>query len=70
MSEDSFQGSSWIEGAKYDTGSKRLVVYIGKDSYECVDVPIEVWEDFKNASSKGQYFNQYIRGKYNHSMFS
>ena len=70
MTEDSFTGTSWIEGAKYNTETKTLVVYIGADSYECVDVPEDVWSEFKHATSKGQYFNKNIRGRYNHSMFS
>lgn len=69
MTEDSFQGTSWIEGAKYNFEEKRLVVYIGIDAYECVGVPEDVWREFKSAPSKGQYFNRHIRGQYNHPMF-
>lgn len=70
MTEESFAGSSWIGGAKYNTETKTLVVYIGSDAYECVGVPLEEWIGFKNATSKGKYFNGNIRGQYNHSMFS
>lgn len=60
---------TWLN-AKYVYKDKTLVVYIGKDTYECVDVPVEVWSAFKSADSKGSFFNRNIRGKYNHSMFS
>ncbi len=69
MTEDSFSGSSWISGAKYDTDTKIMQVYIGSDTYECVGVPADVWAGFKNAGSKGQFFNSNIRGQYNHAMF-
>ena len=65
---DTLEGS-WLR-AKYVYKDKRLVVYIGSDAYECVDVPKDVWDEFKLAPSKGSYFNRNIRGKYNHSMFS
>jgi hypothetical protein len=68
MTEESIQGT-WLE-AKYDNDSRTLVVYIGSDAYECVDVPQDVWDSFKSASSKGKFFNNNIRGQYNHSMFS
>ena len=70
MTEESFGGSSWINGAKYNTETQTMQVYIGSDAYECVGVPNEVWERFKNAGSKGSFFNKNIRGQYNHSMFS
>ena len=70
MTDQSFGGSSWIGGAKYNTETETMQVYIGSDVYECVGVPSEVWDGFKNAGSKGSYFNANIRGQYNHSMFS
>ena len=30
--------------------------------YTYYDVPAETWHDFKNAESKGSYYNQYIKG--------
>ena len=32
--------------------------------YTYYDVPVEIWQDFKNAESKGRYYNQYIKGSY------
>jgi len=69
LTEESFSGSSWISGAKYDTETQIMQVYIGSDTYECVGVPEGVWSAFKNAGSKGQFFNKNIRGQYNHAMF-
>jgi len=69
MTEDSFSGSSWIKGAKYNTETNVMQIYIGDkgEVYECVGVGNETWNGFKNASSKGKYFNQYIKGQYNSS---
>lgn len=66
MTEDSFAGLSWIRGAKYNTETERMVIYIGEGSevYECEGVPKDVWLEFKRAESKGKYFNNYIRGQY------
>lgn len=67
--EDSFAGTSWIMGAKYNDETKRMQIYIGDkgEVYECEGVDIGTWTEFKNASSKGSYFNKYIRGKFNSS---
>jgi len=67
--EDSFTGDSWIGGAKYDDETQRMQIYIGDSGevYECEGVDIDTWNGFKNAKSKGKYFNSYIRGKFNSS---
>lgn len=66
LTEDSFIGESWIQGAKYDTETMLMQIYIGKTSeiYECQGVDSETWKNFKSAKSKGKYFNNYIRGKF------
>ncbi len=69
MVEDSFSGSSWIKGAKYDTETNVMQIYIGDkgEVYECVGVENQVWSEFKQATSKGKYFNKYIKGRYDSS---
>jgi hypothetical protein len=32
--------------------------------YQYLDVPIYIWEEFKQAGSKGQYLNSSIKGMY------
>lgn len=65
---DSFDSpeSSWIEGAEYDQETKVLIIETEKQEYTFVDVPIEVWEGFKNAPSKGSYYHKNIRDKYSY----
>lgn len=69
MVEESFSGSSWIKGAKYDTETQVMQVYIGDkgEVYESVGVDNDTWTGFKNASSKGKYFNRFIKGQYQSS---
>lgn len=65
--EDSFTGNSWILGAKWNSETLRMQIYIGDEGevYECEGVDSETWNEFKSAKSYGKYFNSYIRGKYN-----
>ncbi len=55
---DSFSSpeSSWIEGASYNSQTKVLIIETDKQDYTFKDVPTDVWEGFKNASSKGSYY--------------
>ena len=69
MTKDSFVGDSWIQGAKYDSKTQLMQIYMsgGSEVYECEGVDSDTWSEFKRADSKGRYFNKYIRGKFNSS---
>ena len=69
MTADSFTGDSWIQGAKYNSETKLMQIYMsgGSEVYECEGVDSDTWSEFKSAKSKGSYFNKYIRGKFNSS---
>jgi len=59
--------SSWIRGATYfscDGESGFLIFRTDSREYIHQDVPIDIWNGFKNASSFGSYYNRYIKGKY------
>ena len=49
--EDSFTGTSWIQGAKYDSETNRMQIFIGDSGevYECEGVDSETWNDFKSS---------------------
>jgi hypothetical protein len=66
LSEDSFSSpeSSWIEGASYNTQTEDLLIETDDQDYKFSNVPLDVWEGFKNASSKGDYYHRNIRGNY------
>ena len=57
--------SSWITSANYYScdGKKGYLIYTTNRGYQYIHkgVPIEVWEEFKNAPSKGSYYNQNIK---------
>src|SRR5690606_34477735 len=62
------QKSSWIRSATYyncngKLGFFLLVAKTGRE-YLFQDMPINIWEGFKNAESHGTYYNTKIRGKF------
>ena len=60
--------SLWIRSATYYScdGQKGYFIYTTNKGYEYVhkNVPISLWEGFKNASSKGSYYDHTIKGRY------
>lgn len=59
--------SSWIRAAKFYSCDKQTGFFImktDKEEYIHKDVPIEVWSDFKNAQSFGNYYNSFIKHRY------
>lgn len=64
--------SSWLSYAKYYSCDSKKGFFIIKTTknYEYIhqDLPIEIWNQFKNAYSFGQFYNERIRGKYRLSL--
>jgi hypothetical protein len=59
--------SSWIEDASFFScdGTKGfLVIETSKQNYIFRNVPIQVWNNFKEAKSFGVFYNNFIRGKF------
>ena len=60
--------SSWITSAKYYScdGNTGYLIYTTNKDYEYIHqgVPVNIWEGFKNASSKGSYYNSNIKNRY------
>ncbi len=59
--------SSWITSAKYlscDDMVGFFAIEIRNKTYIHQGMPNEVWENFKNADSKGSYYSRKIRGNY------
>lgn len=60
--------SSWIRSAQYYScdGNTGYFIYSTKEGKEYIHkgVPIDVWEEFKKADSKGSYYDYNIRFKY------
>lgn len=57
--------SSNISSIGFDEESSTLEVEFHSGAvYQYFDVPLNVYEGLMNASSKGQYFAQHIKGYY------
>lgn len=60
--------SSWITSANYYScdGKTGYLIYTTNRGYQYIhkEVPIEVWEEFKNAPSKGSYYDYKIKHRY------
>lgn len=55
--------SSTLLGFEYDSGNLTIFFRDG-GRYVYHNVPQEVFEQFKNSPSKGKFYNQYIKGRY------
>jgi len=60
--------SSWITSANYYScdGKTGYFIFTTIQGYQYIHrgVPIEVWTEFKNASSKGSYYDYHIKHRY------
>jgi hypothetical protein len=57
--------STAIEHMGYDEGARELhITFAGGGAYTYYEVPKEVYSAFRASSSKGQYFNLWIKDRY------
>jgi lysyl-tRNA synthetase class 2 len=57
--------SSSVVSIGYDRGSQMLEVeFRGGRVYRYVDVPHEVWAGLRQAESKGQFFQTFVRDRF------
>lgn len=47
-----------------ETSGELTVVFQKRGTYIYIDFPIDEWLLFNNSSSRGTYFNEYIRDRY------
>jgi hypothetical protein len=67
VDEQDYSQSSWISHAEYKScdGIKGyFLLSTGNMTYIFAGMPINVWNEYKSASSKGRYYNEYIKGRY------
>ena len=54
-----------IHHFNYDPERRRLrVLFLSGLTYDYINVPAELYEQFQNAFSKGKFLNEQIKGKY------
>ena len=61
------ESESWLLSASYyccDGQNGYLVIHSQKKDFIHSSVPLVVWQDLKNANSKGGFYNFYIKDKY------
>lgn len=59
--------SSWIRSGKYYSCDLKVGFFLyktDKETYIHQNVPIEIWNELKQASSIGSYYNRNIKHKY------
>jgi hypothetical protein len=57
--------STVISHYAYDAALKQLkICFLSSSVYIYMDVPVEVFEQFKEAQSKGRFLNLYIKKQY------
>ena len=59
--------SSWIKQASFyscNGNEGYFILETKQKSYVFKNLPISVWQEFKDADSFGTYYSSYIRGKY------
>ena len=67
-----FDNDSWIQHVAYDTETKQMRITMKggkKNIYECQNVSQDVYDEFKKAPSRGNFFNNNIKGNYNFEWF-
>lgn len=63
MSADELD-SGFVNGACYDLTNELLVLKLRDTWYHYYNVPERVWQGFKEADAKGEFYNANIRGVY------
>lgn len=67
--ESSAVDSTAIERVEYDAAARRLwITFAGGKTYKYYEVPQGVYEGLLKAQSKGAFFNQYIRDRYDFAL--
>lgn len=59
--------SSWVRGAEFyscDGVTGYFILHTDDQAYIHADLPVEVWQGFKSASSFGTYYNANIKRRY------
>ena len=57
--------SSFVGNVVYEKADKSLQVVLGDAVYNFCGVSRSVYDGFRNASSKGKYFNRVMKGQFN-----
>lgn len=63
-----FMPSSVIRSFSYEPDQGRLIIeFMSGRRYEYFNVPASVYAGLRSASSRGSYFNSWVRDRYSYS---
>lgn len=63
-----FTDSECVEALYFEPENGTLtVVFKQRGTYEYYDFPLEEWELFDGTTSRGTYFNLYVKGQYSYA---
>jgi len=61
--------SSAIQRVEYDARSRQLcVTFVTGNVYKYYDVPRQVYDRFLRTASKGAFFNEYVKDRYDFAL--
>jgi hypothetical protein len=61
--------SSAVRSVRFDHDARTLdITFVSGKTYRYLDVPLEIYIDFIDAESKGDYFNNNIKDAFAHAM--
>ena len=64
-------GSTCVQALRFEIEDEELIVHFVKGQvYSYDSLPQEVYQEFKDSSSRGEYFNANIRNNYSYSRIS
>lgn len=56
--------STAVKRAEYDEQTMKLRLWFNNSHYDFCRVPMHIWQGLLNASSKGTYYSDHIRERY------
>ena len=56
------QSSSFVGNVVYEKATEEMLIVLGDRIYNFCRVPRSIYNGFRRASSKGKYFNSFIKG--------
>lgn len=59
------QSSSFVGNVVYEKDKEEMLIVLGDRIYNFCNVPREIYDGFQRASSKGKYFNSFIKELWN-----
>ena len=60
----SFVNDSWITKVTYREDKQQMEIIMNGTAYLFCNVPLSIYNEFKESDSRGEYYNDNIKGNY------